>query len=39
MVPSRYIDMVKYMYDEAIANVGTIRGETSEFTIIVGLHH
>ena len=36
-VPSRYIDIVKDMYDEAIASVRTIRGETSEFAITVGL--
>jgi len=37
-VPSRYIDIVKDMYDGAIASVRTTRGETNEFVITVGLH-
>ncbi|MES6826658.1 reverse transcriptase domain-containing protein, partial [Cutibacterium acnes] len=37
-VTSRYIDIVKDMYDGAIASVRTMRGETSEFAITVGLH-
>ena len=37
-VPSRYIDIVKDMYDGAIASVRTTGGETNEFAITVGLH-
>ena len=37
-VPSRYIDIVKDMYDGAIASVRTTGGETNEFAITIGLH-
>ena len=37
-VPSRYIDIVKDMYDGAIASVRTTGRETNEFVITVGLH-
>ena len=37
-VPSRYIDIVKDMYDGAIASVRTTWGETNEFAIIERLH-
>ena len=37
-VPSRYIDIVKDMYNGAIASVRTTGGEINEFAIIVGLH-
>jgi len=37
-VPSKYIDIVKDMYDEAIAIVRTTGRETSEFSITVELH-
>ncbi|MES6771991.1 reverse transcriptase family protein, partial [Cutibacterium acnes] len=37
-VPSRCIDIVKDMYDGAIASVRTTGGETNEFVITVGLH-
>lgn len=37
-IPSRYIDLVKDMYDGVIISVRTIGGETREFAITIGLH-
>ena len=37
-VPIKYIDIIKDMYDEAVANVRTCGGITSNFSITIGLH-
>jgi len=37
-VPIKYIDIIKDMYDEMMANVRTCGGITSDFSITIGLH-
>ena len=37
-VSIKYIDIIKDMYDEAVANVRTCGNLTSDFSIIIGLH-
>ena len=37
-VPIKYIDIIKDMYDEMVANVRTCGGITSDFSITIGLH-
>ena len=34
----KYIDIIKDMYDEAVANVRTCESLTSDFLISIGLH-
>ena len=34
----KYIDIIKDMYDEVVANVRTCGGITSDFPITIGLH-
>jgi len=37
-VSIKYIDIIKNMYDEVVANVKTCGGITSNFSITIGLH-
>jgi len=37
-VPIKYIDIIKDMYNEVVANIRTCRGLTSDFRITIGLH-
>ena len=37
-VPIKYIDIIKDIYDEVVANVRTCGGMTSDFSITIGLH-
>jgi len=37
-VPNKYIDIIKGMYDGAVANVKTCESLTSNFSITIGLH-
>ena len=37
-VPIKYIDIIKDMYDGAVANVRTCGGITSDFSITIELH-
>jgi len=37
-VPIKYIDIIKDMYDGAVANVRTCGGIISDFSVIIGLH-
>ena len=37
-VPIKYIDIIKDMYNEVVANIRTCRGITSDFRITIGLH-
>jgi len=37
-VPSKYIDIIRDMYDEVVANVRTYGGITSNFFITTELH-
>ena len=37
-VSIKYIDIIKDLYDEVVANVRTCGGITSDFSITIGLH-
>ena len=37
-VPIKYIDIIKGMYDGAVANVKTCKSLTSDFSITIGFH-
>ena len=37
-VPIKYIDIIRDMYDEVVANVRICGGITSDFLITIGLH-
>ena len=38
MVSSRYIDLIKDMYDNSVTTIRTTGGDTNEFPITIGVH-
>ena len=38
MVYSKYIDIIKDMYDNSVTSIRTVEGETMEFPITIGVH-